>query len=56
VRDRGALDSDLLKRVCDGIQKSRESPPIYRRYFAEREAAKTKRKLSDLLRSGKDKN
>jgi hypothetical protein len=28
------LDGNTLARICDGVQKSRQSAPIYQRYFA----------------------
>jgi hypothetical protein len=35
IESREILDERLFALVCNGVQASRSSPPIYKRYFAE---------------------
>ena len=40
IRCKGLLDEKIFALVCSGVQTSRSSPPIYKRYFAEQTSPK----------------
>jgi hypothetical protein len=44
LRPNESVDSALLQRICDGVLKSRHSPPMEKKYYRERLVETAKKK------------